>query len=106
MCTRRDGTSGAIVAVLLGLAAVPAWGQSQSITLSGIVSDASGAVVPRVKIRLLNVETGEEWSVASNERGNYTVPLVKPGRYSLTGEAAGFKQYHQTGIVLVTGVPA
>jgi hypothetical protein len=94
------------IAILLGLAAMPTWGQSQSITLGGTITDPSGAIVQRVKVQLVNVDTGEDWTATTNESGNYFLPLIKPGRYRLTAEAPGFKQYQQTGIELETGVPA
>ena len=84
--------------VCVGLAA-----QSQLATLSGTVVDSSAAVIPIVAIKLVNIETGESWSAASNEHGSFTVPLVKPGRYQLEIEKSGFKPYRQTGIVLETG---
>ena len=95
-----------LLALLLCFSGSLGWGQSQSITLSGIITDPSAASVAQVKIVLANVETGETWSATSNDTGTYTIPLVKPGRYSLTAEVPGFKQYYQTGIVLETGVPA
>ena len=81
-----------------------AWAQGQLAGLSGLATDHSGAVVPRVVVRIVNVETGEAYSGVTNESGNYTIPLVKPGRYTLTAELTGFKQYQQSGIVLETGV--
>ena len=42
----------------------------------------------------------------SSDLGLYAIPLVKPGDYSLVGEAAGFKQYRQNGVRLETGSSA
>ena len=106
MSTLANRARGVFAAILISLAPSAAWGQGQSISLSGIVTDPSGSVVPHVKINLVNFETGETWRALSNGGGAYTISLVKPGRYDLTAEAPGFKQHHQTGIVLETGVPA
>jgi hypothetical protein len=78
----------------------------QSATLSGAVTDPSGAVVAGGSIKLVNSLTGESYFSQSNNDGIYTILLVKPGGYELTAEAPGFKQFRQTGIVLETGVPA
>lgn len=86
------------------------WGLSlassqQSSTLSGSVTDSSSALVPNVAIKLVNVLTGETYTVRTNESGYYTIALIKPGSYELTAKAPGFKQFRQTGVVLETGTP-
>ncbi len=80
--------------------------QGQLAVLIGTVTDGTGAVIPRATVRLANNDTGEAYSAASNDAGNYTFPLVKPGNYTLTAEMEGFKQYQQSGIVLITGAQA
>jgi hypothetical protein len=80
--------------------------QNESASLTGTVADSSGAVVPRVAIRLVNAQTGEAYQASSNDSGNYDFPLLKAGNYTLTAEMPGFRQIQQTGIVLETGVPA
>jgi hypothetical protein len=74
-------------------------------SLNGSITDSSGAAVPRASVKIVNSETGESYQVASNDSGNYDFPLVKPGRYSLTAELAGFKTSQEKDIVLETGVP-
>jgi hypothetical protein len=83
-----------------------AWAQNESASLTGTLTDSSGAAATRASVRLVNSETGESFQVSSNENGSYDFQLLRPGRYSLTVELAGFKQYVQSGIVLETGVPA
>ena len=92
-------------ALLASLLIAPLFGQSQSASLTGIITDSSGAAVPRASLRLVNRETGEVFQAASNDSGNYDFPLLKPGRYNLTAELTGFKQVQETGVVLETGVP-
>jgi hypothetical protein len=79
--------------------------QSQSASLSGEITDSSGAAVPHAALRAVNMDTGEAFRAASNDSGNYDFPLLKPGRYTVTAELTGFKQVQETGIVLETGVP-
>jgi hypothetical protein len=78
----------------------------QTATLSGVVTDSSGAVIPQAAVKLTNVETGESYTGQASDAGVYTIPLVKPGSYELTAQHTGFKQYRQVGIILETGIPA
>jgi Carboxypeptidase regulatory-like domain len=86
------------------LAVTLSWAQSQFATVNGTVTDASGSIVPGAVIRVVNLQTGENWSAISNDQGNYVFPLVKPGVYRLTAEQTGFKLSEQTGIELETGM--
>ena len=89
----------------LFLAASTSFAQ-QTATLTGTVRDGSGAVIESVAVKLINANTGEAFAGISSDLGLYTIPLVKPGDYSLVGEAAGFKQYRQNGVRLETGSSA
>jgi hypothetical protein len=97
--------SAILASLLASLLSAPLSGQSQSASLTGIVTDSSGAAVPKASLRLVNSETGEVFQAASNDSGNYDFPLLKPGRYNLTAELTGFKQVQETGVVLETGLP-
>jgi len=71
-------------------------------TLRGIVSDATGAVVPDAAITVRNMDTGEFTNVRSNNNGEYSVPFLDPGRYEVTANRTGFKTYDHSGLVLET----
>lgn len=90
-----------LVAVVAAASAVS--GQSNLSTLSGQISDQSGGIVPEVEVVIINTESGESYRAQSSESGQYTIPLVKPGPYRLTARREGFKEYSQSGIVLLTG---
>ncbi|MDE0263342.1 MAG: TonB-dependent receptor [Bryobacterales bacterium] len=75
-------------------------------TLTGTVSDASGAVIPGAEIVIMNMETGESYTTATNETGSYTIPFIKPGTFELIVTTAGFKQYTREGIRLDTASSA
>src|SRR5215831_20449492 len=64
---------------------------SQAATLSGTVKDQSGAVLPGVDITVQNPATSLSRNVVTNERGDYVVPLLPVGSYTVTGELPGFK---------------
>lgn len=94
---RRD-----LLAVLtIGL---PLWAQLEQATLTGRVTDPSGAVVPDVRIVARNVDTGVEVPTLSNQEGLYRIPYLHPGRYEVTAEAAGFKKSRVSGVILRVGL--
>ena len=74
-------------------AALPtdATAQSVSGTLLGTVTDVSGAVVADAKITVVNEGTGLTRTVTSDANGEYVVPSIPTGRYTVTAEVAGFK---------------
>jgi hypothetical protein len=90
--------------VLLGLlAAVTLSGQSNLSTLTGVISDQSGALLPGVDVMITNTESGESYRSQTSGSGQYTIPLVKPGVYTLSAHRDGFKKESRTGILLQTG---
>src|SRR5262245_16285621 len=82
-----------LAAVLLLLFAVTstAFAQSSNGSLSGIVQDPSGALVPGVTITLKNAATGITSTTISNESGAYGFPSVAPGTYTASASLPGFK---------------
>jgi len=85
---------------LLLLSAV---GWAQNATIGGIVTDASGAVVPNAQAVLTNKATQVKLATASNREGVYTLAGVTPGSYDLAVTASGFKKDLKTGIVVNVG---
>jgi hypothetical protein len=75
------------------------FGQSTA-TVLGTVTDASGAVMRDVQITIVNTATGFTRSVVTNSSGNYNAPDLPIGHYDLKADAAGFKTFSKTGIVL------
>ncbi|MEO7651119.1 MAG: TonB-dependent receptor [Bryobacteraceae bacterium] len=71
--------------------AVSAWAQTASTQILGLVSDATGAVVPGATISAKRVDTGDVRTTTSNDTGNYIFPLIDSGTYEVTCTAAGFK---------------
>jgi hypothetical protein len=85
---------------LLCLLALPALTQEFRSTISGHVTDASGAAVPNAKIQAVNVDNNETTTGNSDNSGAYTITFLRPGIYKLTATAAGFKQYVQDKLTL------
>ncbi len=74
--------------------------QSDRGTLTGTVSDPAGATVPSASVTVSNMATGALYTSVTTATGNYTVPALPAGRYSLTIGAQGFSQYVQEGITI------
>ena len=71
--------------------------------VSGTVTDASGGIVPGVKITITNTGTGIANTVASDSQGKYTLTSLAVGDYTVTAEKEGFQQITQTGVALSVG---
>ena len=79
--------------LLLALSSVVANAQDSRGAIVGRITDASGAVVPGADVRATNAATGVVASSKTNESGNYTLPYLMPGIYSVSSEATGFKKF-------------
>jgi hypothetical protein len=71
--------------------------QSDTSSISGTVTDPSGAVVPNAKITAKNDATGQVRNVTSNSVGAYTITNVPSGSYTVSVEAQGFQTAVQQG---------
>ncbi|MGH9355271.1 MAG: carboxypeptidase regulatory-like domain-containing protein, partial [Terriglobia bacterium] len=90
--------------MVLGLAgAAHVFGQIVGATITGTVTDPSGAVTPGVKIIVTNVATGVTRNAVTNGVGFYTAPNLIPGNYQITATATGFKTQVRKDIVLTVG---
>jgi len=100
MCRNRFGISFVIVflAAILGL---PCWGQEYRATITGTVTDASKAVIPKATVSVRNLDTGEVTTVQSNSAGVYVVSFLHPGqKLEVSAEAPGFKKAIYPPVVL------
>ncbi len=75
-------------------------------TITGSVKDSTGAVMPNITVTAINVDTGVKSPVQTTSVGDYTVPNLIPGHYSVTAEAPGFAPEQVTGITLVVAQEA
>lgn len=69
-------------------------------TVTGVVSDPSGAVVPAAQVQLMDEQKGFVFTASSDTGGNYLFRSVPPGSYKVTVQAAGFKSETRSGIIL------
>ena len=72
-------------------------------TLSGIVTDSSGAALAGAKVAVKNVATGDTREISSNTDGLYSAPNLLPGTYEVNVSAQGFSSVVQRGINLTVG---
>ena len=93
---------------LVLFAAVVANAQTLAFTasLSGLVTDRTGAVVPGATATLADAQSGFSRTFTTANDGHYSFTLMPPGTYTLQVQKAGFQIYLQTGIVLHIGAAA
>ena len=90
-----------VLAILLAFSPLKARGQELSATLSGTVTDSSGAVIPHAAITItLNGVNGAARVVESDGTGNYVATNLTAGTYSIAASASGFEAFKANGIVL------
>src|SRR5579872_3348781 len=100
----RFGITLAFAACLLLLASPPpALAQEFRATLTGTVTDASGAVVSKAEVTATNVDTGSTYTALTSDAGVYYIPYVVPGTYTVKASAAGFKTAIQDKVLLLAG---
>ena len=101
----RRPVLGGAGALLIGLIAMlmvitpRGWGQDNA-TITGFVTDSSGALVPNAAITLTNTATNQARETVSNTAGTYRFANVGVGTYTLKVVASGFQSYTKTGIVV------
>ncbi|MGB7135906.1 MAG: TonB-dependent receptor, partial [Acidobacteriaceae bacterium] len=71
--------------------------------ITGVITDTTGSVVPKVSIAVTNLGTGVARRTVSGPDGSYFLVNLAPGSYQLRASAPGFKAYIQNGIVLSVG---
>src|SRR5271166_2868201 len=96
-------------AVLLASLAVsdsiPAWSQA-STSVRGTVTDPGGNAIIGASVVLSSSESKSERTAITGGQGEYQFPLIPPGTYTLSVQAAGFRSYEQKGLALLINTPA
>src|SRR5215831_7537873 len=87
------------VLCLFLLGVLPAIAQTEA-TISGVIHDPSGAVIPGVTVTVTNPATNFVRSAISNEAGVYTFPVLQPGIYNIKVELPGFRAVTQNDVEL------
>src|SRR5260370_34525201 len=88
-----------LVSIILSLCLLwtnHAYAQGAAATLTGTVTDRSGAVIPKAEISTKNAGTGVARGGEANSAGLYAVPGLPPGNYAVRVTAAGFRPAPRT----------
>ena len=83
--------------------AVTVFAQRDLGTITGIVSDPSGAPIPNAKVTITEVATNVSDVVTTNPSGEYIRPALKAGIYTVTAEAQGFRRVEQDNVTVTAG---
>ncbi len=93
---------GSVPALALGLAAVTAGAQSYQGGIRGQLTDAAGAALPHVSVKLIDQATKLARTAETNGSGEYVFVAVEPATYTLTVVQPGFTGYEQKNLVVST----
>ncbi|MGA2809864.1 MAG: carboxypeptidase regulatory-like domain-containing protein [Candidatus Acidiferrum sp.] len=80
----------------------PTWAQTGA-SLSGVVTNQTGAALPDVAVTIKNVDTGATRSIASDSAGHFQASGLPPGRFAIRAARQGFAEETRTGISLAVG---
>src|SRR5258708_15006910 len=83
---------------LLFVAAIPILAQQTTATLVGTVTDPSNSAVSGGAVTVVNLKTGVRRESKTDSTGNYTIPFLPEGDYSVTATMAGFRQKLVAGV--------
>src|SRR3984957_10350622 len=100
MQTSRLGRGLGLLVFMLALVPCGRLMASVTASISGTVTDPSGAIVPGCTVTATNVDTGVSTTQSTNAQGFYSFPSLALGKYSIKVQQTGFKVYTETGVVL------
>jgi Carboxypeptidase regulatory-like domain/TonB dependent receptor len=106
MCTVRMATKHltrslyGLILVILFVSPAMLLSQGYFATVTGSLTDATGAALPGTKMTLVDKQKGFTFRVISNREGTYLFPSIPPGTYDLTAERGGFAKVERTGITV------
>jgi Carboxypeptidase regulatory-like domain/TonB dependent receptor len=71
--------------------------------VNGRVTDSSGGVLPNIEVTITNIETGVKATGTTNTSGNYDLPYLQPGIYTMAAASPGFKTFAKKGVEVRVG---
>lgn len=89
-----------LLVTLLVLSCANAFAQSASGTILGTIRDSQEAAIPGAHVTVTNVASNTTRSFTTDQTGQYAVPYLLPGQYSVSVEAQGFRKATRTGLTL------
>ena len=85
-------TLGVVVIVSVMAGAISVWGQGRTASLTGLVTDPTGAAIPGAQVTIRNTQTNIEQTITTGESGYYTFQVLEVGSYEVVVEQGGFKR--------------
>ncbi len=97
---KRTGVT--LLAIVVGaLVLSPAlWAQRSTGTITGMVKDTTGAVIPQAAVTATNMDTNVKRTFVTDSSGSFTFSSMSPGRYRVSAEKQGFKTMVVSGVTL------
>ena len=93
-----------VIAILIAIVCLnyrAAWSQAETGSISGTVSDQSGAIVPQATVTATNVATGIVRTVQTGSEGQYVLPELSPGVYNVNVTSNGFAAFKASAEVTI-----
>jgi outer membrane receptor protein involved in Fe transport len=106
VCNRplyRKSWLAVLLVATLSLLPTPAVAQAIYGSLTGTITDSTGAAVPGATVTITNEETGLALTATTDETGTYTIRNIAGGSYTLKAGLEGFKEFVQTAIPITAG---
>ncbi len=98
---RRVAAMGSFFLILTFTLTIPSFSQTQVFgTISGTITDKTGAVVPGAEIAITNKGTGQSQTTTTGDSGYFVATNLPAGTYDVTAEKAGFQKCLNTGVIL------
>src|SRR5580698_1557477 len=72
-------------------------------TISGTLTDSTGAIVPKAPVVVTNTDTGVSRTISSNDAGEYTAPFLEPGHYEVIAGGGSYSKSDHKNLVLTVG---
>jgi hypothetical protein len=94
-----------LVVTFVGVASLSTSAQVSTSSITGVVTDSSGAVVANAKVEAKNEDTGVVFTGTTTSAGTYSFASITPGRYAITVTMAGFRTFTGTHNILTVGTP-
>jgi len=101
MRTRSGFSTVCLLILLVGCLPVPTWGQQIQGSITGVVTDPSGSLIPDAQVTAVEQRTGFSRSSQTRQDGSYDIPLLPPGQYLVEVAMSGFETLSQGPITLL-----
>src|ERR1700677_3481956 len=99
----RKGLTLALAGMLIASAACCSGQTAGTGTITGVVTDTSGAAIPNATVVITNTDTGVSRTIQTNSDGSYTATFLQPGHYEAVLGGGAFRKFDQKDINLPVG---